>query len=166
MVGTDVPDAIVVLAPVGVECEETAPLEVFVGQASTHGSPFAERPPAGSAGVDIYARESHWHTQTRQLLDDVPFALPLFEHDGAQAAAEMTIDAPKMGVLLLIADGEVAKPAAQVHVHAPDAVVERLSPVARRKRFELVLFPTLFPREFLEFRCDGDLMVSRNAALG
>src|SRR5690606_5542674 len=115
---------------------ESSPFEVLV-RAPSNCTLFTERPPVPSPRVDVHASDRRRHTKTDQAVDDVPLALPLLEQNRTQAASSMSVDAPEVGVLLLIADSEVGEPTAHVHVQPPDAVVERLSPVAWRSRFQL-----------------------------
>src|ERR1700742_808440 len=79
----DVPDAFVVVSPMRVKREETASLEVLVGEPSTDGTDLAWRPPAPSSRVDIHASERRRHAHVHQAIYDVPFALPLFENESA-----------------------------------------------------------------------------------
>ena len=129
----DVPNALVVATPVSVKRKEAASLEVLVVEPPRNGADLAERPPAPSSCMYIDVHEWSRHSHLLQSVHDVPLALPLLQQKSAQATAEMTVDTVHSRVMLPIADREVAEPTAEIDVHALDALVERLPPVARRK---------------------------------
>jgi hypothetical protein len=67
--------------------------------------------------------------------DDVAFAFPVLEHDRAQAPSEMGVETLELGMLLLVADPEVAKPSSQKQVEPAYTVIERLTPVSWAQSF-------------------------------
>jgi hypothetical protein len=70
-------DSVVVLAPVGVQREETAAFKEQVGQTSLNRAHFTERPPAPTFHIDIHASHRGRHTKSNQTVDDEPLAFPL-----------------------------------------------------------------------------------------